>query len=419
MTGGSQRLGMILKGYPRISESFISGEILLLEALGVPIEIYSLRQPREAFSHEHVHAIRASATYLPEYVLPHLQTLFKTNLALWKRLGAHYTDCLRGAVERARERRKAATLRHFLQAGHLSAIRLGNSSVSHLHAHFCHTPTSVAYFASELTGLPFSFTAHAKDVYLSEPEQLLRKLRKARFAVTCTRYNGNYLRDLARSDGCQTPIHVIYHGIDLSFFTFSASRPPGPPYEILSVGRLVPKKGYDTLLEALSILDRASLDFRFTHIGSGEMEPELTDTVRQLNLQQRATMLGTLPHREVVGYYRRAHCFALASKIAPNGDRDGIPNVLVEAMATGVPVVATRVSAIPELVAQGSTGVLVPPNDPGALAAAIKDVLIRPEAYADHLKRARAAVEAEFDNRRCVMRLHALFRDALARSQRT
>lgn len=417
MTGDNQQLGMILKGYPRISESFISTEILLLEALGVPIEIYSLRQPREAFSHEHVQAIRAPATYLPEYVLPHFQTLLKTNLALWKMLGPHYTKCLKGAFQRAWERKKPATMRHFLQAGHLSAIRLQKRSVSHLHAHFCHTPTSVALFASELTGLPFSFTAHAKDVYTTEPEQLLRKIQKARFVVTCTRYNGRYLRELAQAADCRTPIHVIYHGIDLSFFTFAPTPHLGPPYEILSVGRLVPKKGYETLLEALSILDRAGLDFHFTHIGSGEMEAELVAMMRDLHLQQRVALLGTLPHRQVIKHYRRAHCFALASKVAPNGDRDGIPNVLVEAMATGVPVVATQVSAIPELVENGSTGVLVQPGDPFALAAAIRNILLHPEQYAGHIRRARAKVEADFDNRRCVMRLHSLFEGALELSR--
>jgi len=413
VTHGNQRLGMILKGYPRISESFISTEILLLESQGIPIEVYSLRQPREAFSHEHVQAIRATATYLPEYVLPHFQTLLKSNLTLWKTLGAHYTKCLQGALHRAWERKKPATVRHFLQAGHLSAIRLQNRSVTHLHAHFCHTPTSVALFASDLTGLPFSFTAHAKDIYLTEPEQLLRKIQKARFVVTCTHYNGTYLRDLALTAGCDTPIHVIYHGIDLGLFAFTATSHPGPPYEILSVGRLVPKKGYDTLLEALSILQRTGLDYHFTHIGSGEMQKELVSMIRALDLRQRVTLLGTLPHREVIKHYRRAHCFALASKVAPNGDRDGIPNVLVEAMATGVPVVATQVSAIPELVEHNVTGVLVPPNDPGTLAAAIRDVLLHPEKYTDHIRRARTKVEADFDNRRCVMRLHSLLQNAL------
>ena len=416
MTGGKQRLGMILKGYPRISESFISTEILLLESLGIPIEIYSLRQPREAFSHEHVKAIRAPATYIPEYVLPHFQTLLKSNTALWKVLGPHYTRCLAGALRRAWERKKLATVRHFLQAGHLTAVRLIHRSVSHLHAHFCHTPASVALFASELTGLPFSFTAHAKDVYITEPEQLVRKIKRARFVVTCTRYNAKYLRELAESAQCETPIHVIYHGIDLSFFTFTPSARLGPPYEILSVGRLVPKKGYDTLFKALKLLDRKGLHFQFTHIGGGEMEQELSGMINDLDLKHRVKLRGTLPHSEVIKHYRRAHCFALASKVAPNGDRDGIPNVLIEAMAIGVPVVATEVSAIPELVENGTTGVLVQPDDPMGMAAALEDVLLHPEDYEGLVQAARTRVETDFDNRNCVMQLHSLFNDALQRS---
>jgi len=415
VTGGNQRLGMILKGYPRISESFISTEILLLESLGIPIEIYSLRQPREDFSHEHIKAIRAPANYLPEYVLPHWRALLRSNRALRKLLGSHYTRCLAGAVQRAWERKKPATLRHFLQAGHLAASHLMHDSVAHLHAHFCHTPTSVALFASELTGLPFSFTAHAKDVYISEPEQLVRKIRKARFVVTCTRYNAQYLKSLAEAAGCETPLHVIYHGIDLNFFTLSPTPAPGPPYRLLSIGRLVPKKGYDTLLKSLKLLDQAGLDFQFTHIGSGELQPQVTRMVSDLDLKHRVNLLGTLPHTAVIDHYRRAHCFALASKVASNGDRDGIPNVLIEAMATGVPVVATNVSAIPELVEDGATGVLVQPDDPWGMAGAMMDILLHPENYKDHVVRARARVERDFDNRSCVRRLHLLFKDALQR----
>ena len=413
MAGENQRLGMILKGYPRISESFISTEILLLEALGIPIEIYSLRQPRENFSHEHIKQIKAPTTYLPEYVLPNWQTLLRSNTALRKLLGSHYTRCLTGAVRRAWERKQPATIRHFLQAGHLAATNLMQHSVVHLHAHFCHTPASVAFFASELTGLPFSFTAHAKDIYISEPEQLARKIKKARFVVTCTAYNARYLKDLAVSQGCRTPLHVIYHGIDLSFFSFAPTPVPGPPYRILSIGRLVAKKGYDTLLKSLKRLDLAGLDFRFTLIGSGEMQPQITGMIRDLNLEQRVSLLGSLPHKDVINHYRQAHCFALASKVAPNGDRDGIPNVLVEAMATGVPVVATKISAIPELVEDGATGVLVEPSDPDGMAAAIMDILRHPEKYGGHIARARSRVEKDFDNRICVQRLHSLFKDAL------
>lgn len=413
MDNNGSRLGMILKGYPRISESFISSEILLLESLGIPMEIYSLRRPREPFTHPHVQRIQAGVTYIPEYVLPNLGTIARSNAGLAREIGPHYLRCLRGAVFRAFTRRKTATLRHFLQAGHLVWTRLSGPHVKHIHAHFCHTPASVALFASELSGLPFSFTAHAKDIYTSDPDQLARKIRMARFVVTCTGYNAAHLRGLAGNGTNPTPIHTVYHGIDTEYFTYHGETRQGPPYKILSVGRLVPKKGYDDLLRALAILRGTGLDFRFVHIGSGEIGEEIFRFAHQCGLADRIEFLGTLPHDQVIRHYRDAHCFVLACKIAANGDRDGIPNVLAEAMASGVPVISTRVSAIPELVENGLTGLLVPPEDPPAMADALREVLAHPERSALRTLRARKKVETEFNNRSCVLKLHALFQQAL------
>lgn len=409
-------LGMILKGYPRISESFISSEILLLESLGIPIEIYSLKQPRENFSHESVNAIKAPVTYMPEYVLPHWKTLMQSNRIAWNRLGNHYWTNVGGAIRRAFERRTTATLRHFLQAGHLSTVCLLGRQVSHIHAHFCHTPTSVALFASQLTGLPYSFTAHAKDIYTSDPAQLARKIDRASFVVTCTKYNARYLEQLTSAGNDRVPktsIYTIYHGIDLDFFSFDHHPSPGPPFKILSIGRHVAKKGYGDLFMAVKLLDEAGLDFQLVQIGSGEMIDELRAIARDLGIQHRVTMLGTLPHESVIEHYRSAHCFALACKVAPNGDRDGIPNVLVEAMAVGLPVIATKVSAIPELVEDGISGTLVEPESPAALAHGIMQILLNPEKLRKQQQRARSKVEMEFDNRRCVARLCELFKRAL------
>ncbi len=403
---------MILKGYPRISESFISSEILLLESMGLPIDLYSLRQPRETFTHDNVKQIKAPVTYLPEYVWPHWRTLLRSNRILSRRLDGHYRRCLGRALRRAFQRHKSATIRHFLQAGHLCATRLIDRPIRHLHAHFCHTPTSVALFAAELLNLPYSFTAHAKDIYISEPDQLQRKINSARFVVTCTRSNADYLGGLAQGN---TPIHTVYHGIDLDFFRYGLSPPPSPPFRILSVGRLVPKKGYDDLLEALKLLQDRGLEFTFSHIGSGDLENGVRRRILALGLQNRANLLGTLPRREVLGHYQQSHCFVLASKVAADGDRDGIPNVLVEAMAVGLPVISTRVSAIPELVENGMSGILVEPANPKALADALHTLLTQPHQLADMVQRARTLVEQHFDNRRCIVRLHELFQAALSR----
>ncbi|MGQ9669257.1 MAG: glycosyltransferase [Desulfosoma sp.] len=420
--GGHQapRLGMILKGYPRISESFISQEIALLESRGLPIEIYSLRRPRESFTHESVRRIRAPVTYVPEYVLPHLPAVMVPNLRLWASLGVRYVRSFRDAACRAVDRRTTATLRHFLQGGYLAYHRVMGRPVRHLHAHFCHTPTSVAFFASQLTGVPYSFTAHAKDIYTSDPEQLRRKMRRACFVVTCTAYNARYLRSLLDAGGATgvqhrtfVAIHTIYHGIDLHFFAYGTAPLPAPPFRVLSVGRLVPKKGYDDLLQALKILETWGVDFHFDHIGSGENKDTIRDLARRLGLWPRVTFHGTLPHEKVIDFYRRSHVFVLACKTAPNGDRDGIPNVLVEAMAVGVPVVSTRHSAIPELVQDGVTGTLVPPASPLALAGAIKNVLEAGTSLESQRRAARRTVETHFDSGRCIGHLEALLRKAV------
>ena len=407
---------MILKGYPRISESFISSEILLLESLGIPMEIYSLRQPRETIVHEHVRKIRAGVTYIPEYILPGLRTILNSNKRLFQRLGPRYLRCFAGAVTRALSRRKSATIRHFLQAGHLVQTRLSAPGVTHLHAHFCHTPASVAFFASELTGIPFSFTAHAKDIYTSEPGQLIRKIEKARFVVTCTRYNADFMTNLAGlgANGRRaTPIHTIYHGIDPKYFEFRLPAEPQPPYRLISVGRLVPKKGYDDLLKALAILEQTGFPFHLTHIGDGESAREIKRLAAELGLAGRTSFLGTLSHDMVRSYYRKSHLFVLACKIAKNGDRDGIPNVLAEAMACGLPVLATNVSAVPELITDGETGLLVPSQDPSAMARAISRALLEPGAAVKRAEKARQRVEREFDSEKCVLKLYELFRQAL------
>lgn len=403
---------MILKGYPRISESFISSEILLLESLGVSMEIYSLRRPKEDFIHPHVRGIKARVTYIPE-VIPNFGTIIQSNYELARRAGSHYLQCFQRAVSRALSRRKTAVIRHFLQAGHLVRQKLSNPAIGHIHAHFCHTPASVALFSSELTGLSFSFTAHAKDIYTSDREQLARKIDAARFVVTCNRYNARFLSAIAKNLDCTTPVHTIYHGIDTDYFSYMAPSSPVPPYRILSVGRLVAKKGYEDLLQALTLLDRSGVDFRFTHIGAGDLHHKIQLMAHECGLDGKVRFLGALAHDQVVSYHRNSDCFVLASKIAGNGDRDGIPNVLAEAMACGVPVVSTRVSAIPELVEDRTTGLLVQPGDPCAMANAIKEALSDYPAARKRAEKARAKVELEFDNRKCVLRLHELFRQVL------
>ena len=189
-------LGMILKGYPRISETFISNEIMLLEKIGFPIHLFSMRQPRESFTHQSVAQIQAGVDYLPETLLRPLPRFLVHNCLLAAQRPAVYARALKIALQRFLRTRKSATLKHLFQAGYLVQSLLPVHPSLHLHAHFAHSPASVAMFASLLSGLPFSFTAHAKDIYTSDPRQLREKMAMARFVVTCTEYNRRYLKTL-------------------------------------------------------------------------------------------------------------------------------------------------------------------------------------------------------------------------------
>jgi glycosyltransferase involved in cell wall biosynthesis len=411
---GRPVLGMILKGYPRISETFISNEILLLEALGFSIHIFSMRHPRESFSHSSVKRIRAAVDYLPQEILQGFSPLVFHNVRLACRRPRAYLQAFRVAFRRFLRTRKSATLKHLLQAGYLVDKLLPGRNVVHFHAHFAHSPTSVALFASRLSGIPFSFTAHAKDIYTSDPRQLREKMALARFIVTCTEYNRRHLSGIAA--GGATPIHRVYHGIDMALFGQTAvAGASETPFQILTIARIVPKKGLETVYQALRVLKDRGIPFHHTLIGDGEDREKILAFIAALGLKDACRWLGTLPHETVLDHYRRAHLFVLGCEVAPNGDRDGIPNVYVEAMAMGVPVVGTRVSAAPELIADGHTGLLVPPGNPGALADAMQRLLADPALRARMTATARDRVHRNFDNQRLIRCLAEIYRQAQPR----
>jgi glycosyltransferase involved in cell wall biosynthesis len=372
------KLGMILKGYPRISETFISNEILLLESLGFKIHIFSMRQPRESFCHESVKEIQAKVDYLPETLLKPLPKFLYHNIHLAVKTPQLYSKAFRKAIIRFKRTKKSATLKHLFQAGYLVNKLLPAAGIRHFHAHFAHSPTSVAMFASFLSGIPFSFTAHAKDIYTSDSRQLREKIGLAKFVVTCTEYNRKHLKQTALGErlAVATPVHRIYHGIDMKLFSDNADlkrkiKKTAPPFQLMTVARLTSKKGLTTVYKALQILKTKGLLFRHTLIGDGDERDRILFLIKSLGLENVSQWLGTRPHETVLEQYRKADLFVLGSEIAENGDRDGIPNVFIESMAMGVPVVGTNVSAIPELIRHEETGLLVPPGNPEALADAI------------------------------------------------
>ncbi|HIJ55366.1 MAG TPA: glycosyltransferase family 4 protein [Deltaproteobacteria bacterium] len=401
-------LGMILKGFPRISETFISNEILLLEKAGFQIHIFSMRRPRESFSHSSVKNIRASVDYLPETLLVPLPRFLYHNLLLAGQIPTIYRHVLKSAFLRFRQTRKLATIKHFLQAGYLVHKFLPEQNVVHLHAHFAHSPASVASFTSQLSGLPFSFTAHAKDIYTSDPKHLGDKIDRSEFVVTCTEHNKEYLAGIANSK--KTPIYRIYHGIDTKLFNNRKEiTPPETPYRLLTVARITRKKGIPTVLKAIRLLCDEGFPIEHILIGDGDERKSVLALMKDLKLDNISQWLGTLPHVKVLAHYRQSDLFVIGCEIAPNGDRDGIPNVILESMAMGVPVVSTHVSAIPEVIADKASGLLVPPHAPEEMAEAIKRLLTDFELRKRVIESARTRVMEKFDNRLLIRNLASVF----------
>lgn len=417
MLTGRPVLGVVLKGYPRISETFISNEILLLERLGFAVHIFSMRPGRESVTHASVGRIRARVDYLPETFLrnPHRLLFHAACLAIRRPQRAAAGLAL--AFRRYRRTRNPASIRHLLQAGYLVNRCLPGSGVVHLHAHFAHSPTSVALYASALSGLPFSFSAHAKDIYTSDREQLREKIALARFVVTCTEYNRAYLAQVGR--GLATPLHRVYHGIDTGLFAPAGriDRNPPPPFRVLTVARLIAKKGTPTVLQAVKSLIDSGVRLTYTLIGDGPDRDRVLKRVRELGLEAHCRWLGTQPHEVVLEHYRRADLFVLGCEVAEDGDRDGVPNVLFESMAMGVPVVATEVSAIPELVIPEVTGLLVPPRRPDLMAGAMRRMLTDAALRRRVIPAARDRVLADFDNRVLIDRLAGILRPAVDRGE--
>ncbi|MCF8056251.1 MAG: glycosyltransferase family 4 protein [Desulfocapsa sp.] len=408
-TPSPQILGYILKGYPRISETFISNEILLLEKLGFHIQLFPMRHPREPFCHDSVKQIRARVDYLPTELLLEFPRLLLPNIFLAVKRPKLFQQGLGLAGRRFQRTGKLATFKHLLQAGYLCNHHLlNNPSISHLHGHFAHSPTSVTMFAALLSGKPFSFTAHAKDIYTSNPDQLREKIKLAKFVITCTEYNRRYLEKIA--EGVDTPIHCIYHGIDLKLFSPATDHTScSPPYKLLTVARITEKKGLPTLYRALKILKDKDFPFTHTLIGDGDDREKILQLIADLDLNDCCHWLGTRTHHEVLNQFENSDLFVLACEIADNGDRDGIPNVLVESLAMGVPALSTSVSAIPEILIQGKSGITVAPGETETMAVKIEELLLNKDLRATIIQGGLEHTSQHFNNHSLVAKLGGIF----------
>lgn len=400
-------VGYVLKVYPRLSETFIVNEILELERQGARVTVFSLRLPHEGRFHEKLARVAADVVYLPAMTTHDLAAFAVERAAelapVRMRLGGALWDILAsGEVRR---------IKHFSQAValHLEATQRG---VRHLHAHFATSSTAVAALASELSGIPFSFTAHAKDIYLDAHDLSLLedRLRRARFAVTVCDAN---LRHLREEFGGTGRVERIYNGLDLEELRPSVTRTATAVPVILGVGRLVPKKGFDTLVEACAGLVKEGASFRCRIVGDGAERAVLENKVRAVGLERHVELTGACPNGAVHRMMAEADVVALPCRVAEDGNRDALPTVLLEALALGTPAVSTPVTGIPEILGN-EAGALVPPDDPAALAAALRRFLGDPTLRRACGAAGRARVERLFDVRRNVARLHELFRESAA-----
>src|SRR2546427_6983466 len=384
---GPLRVGYVVKRYPRYSETFVVAEIAAHEAAGLEVEIFSLYPPNDTHFQDAIARVRAPVCYLPSQGLKAVD--------LWAALedAAATLPGMWGELEAARGEEALSVC----QAAVL-ACEVRRRAIDHLHAHFASAPATVARLASRLAKVPYTFTAHAKDIFTAtaRPEDLRRKLAAAAAVITVSDYNHHYLTEAYGVAAAR--VHRVYNGLDLDQFCYES--PTQRPPRIAAVGRLVEKKGFADLVEACAILRTRGLAFRCDIVGTGPLEPALQALVQSHGLEGRVQLLGPRPRYEVIEHVRSAAVLAAPCVVGSDGDRDGLPTVLLEAMALGTPCVATAVTAIPELLNPGEAGLGVPEPDPPALAVALERLLTDPTLRERAATPARRRMEADFAIRR-------------------
>lgn len=413
MTG---TVGYLTKRFPRLSETFILDEILGLESLGVPLRLYAINHPHEPTVQPDVTRVRSRVTYLHGITgwRDRVRNAAATTAAHLQLLVRHPGRYLYALVLIARVHHDWPSVRHFIEAGRL-AVLLERDGARHLHAAFAHSPASIAYFVRLLTGLPFSFSGHAKDLYLSKPDRLARRVAAAEFVLVCSGAAAHDLRAIAGPSADK--VRLAYHGVNTTRFhpdpelmqPSVSSDPASSPLRLLAVGRLVDKKGYPVLLDALAQVTATNRSLSCRIIGAGPQSATLNEQVHRLGLDEVVEFLGARTQIEVAAAYHWADAFVQASVVLADGDRDGVPNSVLEAMASGLPVVASTVAGIPEVVIDDVTGLLVAPGDSDMLADGLIRLIDDPALRVRLAHEARAHVVEHFDRMSAIQAVAPLF----------
>ncbi len=413
------RVAYVLNKFPKLSETFILHEMLELERQGVEVVVYALGLPDEGKFHRAVCQLRAPVHYvgagksseLAAALVQHQPMLRERSEAIFDALFATLAHGDRDAFKRCRWALEVAILANLHQ-------------VDRLHAHFANTSAQVARDAAAIAGIPYGFTCHAKDIYHEavDRQRLARTLDDADLVVTVCKENQRFLEEEVVGRVCPQ-LHVIYNGVDLERFCptepGSARASAGPVGDnsghILAVGRLVEKKGFGYLVEAMAELRRRGVEAPCRIVGGGREFAQLQARVDELALRN-VHLMGALPQEEVQRLLAGASMVVQPCVIGEDGNRDALPTVLLEALASGVPVVTTSVVGIDEIVANGDAGVLVPERDSLALAEAMGELLSNPARREDLARKGRQRAEDQFDLRKNVATLRAAFADAMASS---
>lgn len=380
----SPLIGYVVKMYPRFSETFVVTEIIAREARGERLEIFALRPSNDTRFHAELARVQAPVRAVP---VP------RRLASAWEDLRRAQTDPRLGAaVARHLPELLAVEPDDALQAVDV-ARQVLDRGITHLHAHFASTATTVTRLAALLAGIPYSFTAHAKDIFHSsvDPADLERKLSDAAFTVTVSDFNLRHLRDAFPAAG---RVVRVYNGLDLARFPFVARGPRRGPLRLLAVGRLVEKKGFDVLIDAVGRLRAEGVDVTLDIVGDGELAAPLR---RRAAATPAIRFLGPLPQGEVAARLREADAFVAPCLVGADGNADGLPTVLLEAMASGIPCVSTAVTGIPEIIEDGRTGVLCAPGDVDALTEGLRRVRRPDYPVAATTRRARTLIERHFD----------------------
>ena len=407
------RLGIVISMFPELHETFILRELVALERRGVEFDVFSLQYPRDPITIEEARRLSETrTTYSP---LISAGTLGAFARALLRRphrvLGAMARVAWQGRDRPADVVKNLAVLPIALRFGEIGRAR----GITRWHGHWANVPTTACWYLGEIEGVEWSAAIHGEDIF-SPNRFLARKLDAAVFSVVCS---GFFCRHLREEIGLAEPerVHLNYHGLDPRVLERAAARKRDGDGEggadggvrLVSIGRLVPTKGHDTLIRALARLIEAGRDVTLEIVGSGPIEATLRELARERGVHERVVFRGALAFADVLEALERADVFCLAPRLLPGHPPDGIPNVIAEAMALGVPVVTTRVSAIPELVEDGRTGRLVRVDDDAAFAAALADLIDDPAAARELARAARVRVSELFDQERNIDELIALF----------